>query len=189
VTNGVLTWTGDVGFGSTLASTFSAQLGSTFAGGQVANTGVVSHPRMLSPVTAQAVAYLTTQPVLFLSKSATPDPVPLGEELVYSLRLAKAGQLATSLVVTDAIPAQAQFLPASAGANGQLLGGETCCDLPLLPPGEVCRLTYRVKVDGWPEIVSAHYGATSAEGASAAGAPVITAVSGGGRLYLPLIMR
>ncbi len=181
-------WTGSVAAFASEALTLSVRVDPDY-NGPITNTAVISHPSLLSPVIAQAVAYLTTQPVLFISKSATPDPVPLGEELVYSLRVVNAGQLATGLVVTDVLPANTQYVAGSASADGQLQGGQLRWEFPVLQPGEARTLTYRAAVTNGQEVINERYRVSSAEGVSAVGTPVVTAITGGGRIYLPLIRR
>jgi len=68
---------------------------------------------------------------LELVKTDTPDPVPLGEDLVYTLSVANQGPSdATSVTVTDTLPASVEFVSATPSQGSCLqLGGTVTCDL------------------------------------------------------------
>jgi uncharacterized repeat protein (TIGR01451 family) len=183
-----LHWSGDVAAFSSQLVTFTVLVDPDYEG-PVTNTAVISHTGLLAPVVTTATAYVTTRPVLFISKTASPDPVALGDELVYTLRLQNLGRPATSLVITDAIPANTQYLPGSASANGQAAGGQIRWDLLGLGAQDVRTLTYRVTVLSGRQVINECYRISSAEGVSAVGAPVITTVAGNPNIYLPLVSR
>jgi uncharacterized repeat protein (TIGR01451 family) len=184
-----LRWTGDVGPLATERVTFTVRVDPDYKGA-LTNTAVISHPGLLSPVTVIAVAYVTDEPVLFISKSASPDPALLKEDLTYILRVTNLGQQATGLVVTDVVPAYTQYVTDSATANGQMSGGQTLWNLSVLKPGESVQVSYRVTVlFGAEQLVNDQYAVRSAEGVIAFGEPVVTLVSGGSKLYLPLIRK
>jgi uncharacterized repeat protein (TIGR01451 family) len=71
---------------------------------------------------------------LELVKTDTPDPVPLGEDLTYTLSVANHGPSdATSVTVTDTLPASVEFVSATASQGSCLqLGGTVSCDLGTL---------------------------------------------------------
>ena len=119
---------------SSQAVTFTVLVDSDYEG-PVTNTAVITHPTLLAPVVVQAVAYVTDDPVLFISKTASPDPVPVGTELAYTVRVVNAGQQATGLVITDVLPADTEYVAASATASGQLVGGRVRWTLPVLRVG------------------------------------------------------
>ncbi len=77
--------------------------------GPVTNTAVIDHSGLSAPVKVEAVAYITDDPVLQITKSASPDPVPYGEELLYKIHIANLGQQATELVVMDSLPADTEL--------------------------------------------------------------------------------
>jgi uncharacterized repeat protein (TIGR01451 family) len=156
--------------------------------GPVTNTATISHSGLLTPVVVSAVAYVTDQPVLFISKSATPDPVKTGSELAYTIRVINAGQQATGLIITDVIPANTSYVPGSATAGGQLSGSQIHWELPVLKSATDSTFEFRVKVNGGREIVNADYAVQSAEGISAKGVPLVTKVADY-RVYLPLVRK
>jgi uncharacterized repeat protein (TIGR01451 family) len=159
--------------------------------GPITNTATISHPSLLDPVVVEAVAWVTDRPALRISKTARPDPVQLGGELAYTIRVLNMGQQATSLVVSDTIPAHSTSLEGSATAGGKLVGNSLRWEFPLLQPGEKRTLGFRVVVNSGKEVVNQVYAVTCAEGVTGVGAPLITrvVVLGGGRLYLPILYR
>jgi uncharacterized repeat protein (TIGR01451 family) len=122
------------------------------------------------------VAYITDQPVLQISKTARPDPVQVGEELLYTIHVVNLGQQATSLVITDTLPANTTYVLGSATSSGQLTGNTLRWDLPVLPPLDELTLMFRVKVTGGLQVVNDLYRVSSAEGVAATGAPVVTKI-------------
>ncbi len=157
--------------------------------GPVTNTMVISHPLLLAPVTRTATAYVTDQPVLQISKAAYPDPAVRNDPLEYRLRVVNLGQRATDLVVTDVVPLYSAYIPGSATGNGQILSNTLSWNLPELGPGAEQELAFRVSISGGLELVNAQYGVRSAEGITATGIPLHTKVTGGGGIYLPIVMR
>ena len=182
-----LRWTGDVAAFASQVVTFSVRVDPDYRG-PVTNTATITHPSLLSPVVVSAVAYVTDQPVLFIGKSASPDPVEAGSELAYTLAVVNAGQQATGLVITDVIPSNTSYVPGSATASGQLAGSQIRWETPVLKPGEGRTFAFRVKVNGGQEVVNEQYAVTSAEGISATGARVVTQISGH-KIYLPIVTK
>ena len=156
--------------------------------GPVTNTAVITHSSLSHNVTAQAVAYVTNQPVLRIMKSASPDPVKSGGELLYTIRVENLGQQATQLVVSDTLPANSQFVPYSASGNGQLSSSRMLWQFPVLPVGGVQLFSFKVTVSGLNNIINANYQVSCAEGVKATGLPVITTITGN-KVYLPLIRK
>lgn len=182
-----LRWTGNVPAFASQVVTFTVQVDPGYRG-PVTNTATISHSSLLSPVIVYAVAYITDQPVLFISKSASPDPVEIGSELIYTLDVLNAGQQATGLVITDAIPSNTSYVPGSATANGQLVGNHIRWETPVLKPGEDRTFAFRVRVNSGQQVVNEQYTVSSAEGIGATGARVVTRVSGH-KVYLPIVMK
>ena len=184
-----LTWNGAVGpFGEELI-TLTVVVDDGYEG-PVTNTAVITHPDLLQPVEIEAVAYVTTEPVLTLSKTATPNPVPLGELLLYTLRVQNLGQQATSLVITDTLPANVTFDTAYNGGMYTAATRQVRWTLSDLSPGEAETVQVRVVVDNGPQVINADYVVTCAEGATAVGSPQITIVTTTRHdIYLPLILR
>ena len=180
-------WDGEVPPHSAQLVTFTVRVDPNYAG-PVTNTATISHSGLLTPVVVSAIAYVTDNPVLFISKSASPDPVKVNSELTYLIQVTNAGQRATGLVITDVIPADTSYISGSASAAGQLIGNQVHWDMPVLEPGTSSNVQFRVKVNGGVEIVNASYAVHSAEGSSARGTPLVTKLSGH-KVYLPLVLK
>ncbi len=182
-------WLGDVnGFSSEIV-TFTVLVDAGFQGA-VTNTASISHPSLLEPVVEHAVAYVTNRPVLRITKSARPNPVTLGRELGYTLRVDNYGQQATGLVVTDVLPINTAYVPGSATGGGTLVGDRVRWTFPVLKPGESRSMSFRTTVLSGETVVNDAYAVRCAEGIFAAGPPVVTyVVRQGGRIYLPLVLR
>ena len=177
-------WTGDVDAFSSEVITCSVLVDADFQGA-ITNTAVISHPALLSPVEIDAIAYITEKPVLRITKSASPDPVGKDAPLLYTIHVDNLGQQATSLIITDAVPSDTDYL-----GGGNLLGNEVHWNVPVLKSGDSRTVTFQVTVESGREVVNDKYGVTCAEGISANGAPVITRIAGGGgNVYLPLVLR
>jgi uncharacterized repeat protein (TIGR01451 family) len=168
-----LGWTGDVMPNSQQLITFSVLVDSDFSG-VLTNTATITHTSLRAPVKISALAYITDQPVLRLSKSAAPDPVDMGGELQYTLHVQNLGQQATVLVLTDTVPVNTSYVNGSATAGGQLVGDLVHWVFPLLEPGETRNFSFRVKVLEGTGVLNDRYRVSSAEGVSATGAPVYT---------------
>lgn len=182
-------WTGDVAPFSSELITLSVLVDSDYTG-PVTNTAFITHTSLLEDVVVEAVAYITDKPVLEIVKTATPDPVTLGSDLLYTIRVTNLGQQATSLVITDAIPANTEYVPDSATSGGQLAGDQVQWQIPVLNPGDSFVFTFKVKVLGGDYIVNDQYRVSSAEKVATSGKPVITKVFTPYRyMYLPIIRK
>lgn len=182
-----IVWTGNVAPLSSELITFTVVVDPDYAG-PITNTAVITHPNLLNEVVIQSVAYITDLPVLRITKTASPDPVRIGNDLFYAITVENLGQQASGLVVTDSIPVNTIYVDGSASGGGQLVGNQVRWTLPLLRAGETRTLTFRVTVLSGLSVTNASYGVTSAEGVSALGDPVVTAVRLS-RQYLPFIAR
>ncbi|MEJ2352248.1 MAG: hypothetical protein P8Y03_20885 [Anaerolineales bacterium] len=182
-------WTGSVAPYSSQLITFTVLVDKDFQG-PLTNTATIKHSSLLEDVVAEAVAYVTDKPVLQITKSATPDPVKSGGELLYKIKVENLGQQATDLVVTDTIPANTDYILGSASASGQLAGDHLEWRIPVLDPGEVRYRAFHVTVGGGNTVTNESYGVTCAEGVSDTGPPLITQVTTNRKkAYLPLILR
>jgi uncharacterized repeat protein (TIGR01451 family) len=152
---------------------------------------VISHPDLLEEVIIEAVAYITEEPVLEITKKASPDPVAQGGELLYTIRVVNRGQQATSLTISDTIPANTTYIADSATSGGQLVGNAMLWeDVPVLDPGESLSFGFRVTVDSGSQVVNDQYVVECAEGVVGVGEPVITSITKSGYpVYLPLVLR
>ncbi len=183
-----VSWTGNVGPFSSELITLTVVVDPDYVG-PITNTAVITHPSLQIPAVKKSVAYITDLPVLRIHKTAEPDPVFSGEDLMYSIRVVNLGQQATGLFVTDLLPENTTYVAGSASDGGQLVGDELHWAFPVLKVGEVRELTFRVTVEGGTEVINASYMVSSAEGVSAVGEPVVTMVKFGERVYLPVIIR
>jgi uncharacterized repeat protein (TIGR01451 family) len=181
-----VSWTGDVGPFSEEVITFTTVIDPDYKG-PVTNTATIAHASLDQEVIVQSVAYITDEPVLRITKTASPDPVRLGNDLRYSLQIVNLGQQATELVVLDTLPQNTSYVPGSATSGGQLVGDQVRWEFPVLGPGERRTLSFEVTVQSGREVINADYNVISAEGVFASGTPVITPIRGAGRLYLPII--
>lgn len=182
-------WTGNVAPFSEEVITLTVLVDDNYEGA-ITNTAEINHPSLLEPVTVQAVAYITDDPVLTISKQATPDPVEEGTELLYTIQVNNLGQQATQLVVTDTIPVNTTYVPGSASGNGQLVGDMIRWQVPVLESDKQRTFTFRVTVDDGEIITNELYGVRSAEGIVALGQPVMTPVfRRSTEIYLPIILK
>jgi uncharacterized repeat protein (TIGR01451 family) len=180
-------WIGDVpGFSEKVINL--SVLVDPFYSGPVTNTVVITHPSLINNVIVQATAYVTDQPVLRISKSASPNPVASGGELLYTIRVENLGQQATELVVSDTLPNNTVFVPYTASGNGQLSDNQIIWQLPVVPASSEKLFSFKVLVSGIEDIVNANYSASCSEGAIAFGDPVITKISSN-KIFLPLVRK
>ena len=181
-----LYWTGDLAPYSSELITFSVLVDPNYEGA-ITNTAWISHPSVTEDVEVEAVAYVTDDPVLVISKKADPVPVVAGNELLYTIRVSNLGQQATDLVITDTIPVNTEYVQGSASGSGTLSGDEVRWEIPVLAPGASAEFTFRVVVHGGAQVINAWYHVSCAEGVSAWGKPLITPVTyTGGLIYLPI---
>jgi uncharacterized repeat protein (TIGR01451 family) len=162
-------WRGDIGPFSKVVLTATVLVDADFEG-VLTNTVVINHPDLPAPVERDAVAYITDDPVLFIWKSASPSPVELDELLTYRLRVTNLGQQATALVVTDMLPVNVTYVPDSATGGG-------------------FEASFQVTVEEGTEVVNALYGVGAEGVAVVLGAPVVTPVERGVRIFLPVVIR
>ena len=118
IQNGALTWTGDVGFDSSVTISFSVDVAEPSFMGVITNTAVISHPLIEEPIETQAQTMVTDQPILEIEKTAAPDVPGPNKVLTYTLSVTNLGQPATALPMTvvDKVPADTTF--SEAGPNG-----------------------------------------------------------------------
>jgi len=185
-----LRWTGNVAAFSEEVVTLTVAVDPNYEG-PLTNTATIEHGSLLSPVDMQAIGYVTDEPVLQITKSASPDPVARDAELTYQVRLINVGQQATNLVITDTIPPNTTYVANSATAGGTLVGGDQVrWTIPVLESGESRTFAFRVTVGSGVEIVNGKYAVTSAEGVVGIGAPLITRIDREGNdIYLPIVLK
>lgn len=180
-------WVGDVDPLSTEIVTMTVRVDPGYQG-MLTNTAVISHADLREEVIVEAVAYVTEQPVLRISKSATPSKVEYGDELAYTIRVVNLGQPATQLVISDTIPGGTTYVPDSATGHGELAGDAVVWEFLGLDTESAREVSFRVVVeDGW-EVVNDQYGVWCDEGIVAWGPPVTTEIAGT-NIYLPLVLK
>jgi len=180
-------WTGDVPALSEQVITLTVVVDPDFTG-TITNTAVITHPDLLNPVWVKAVTYVTDKPVLFISKTATPDPVRMGDELLYRISIVNLGFQATNLIISDTIPGNCVYVPDSATSSGVYQNGQVIWQIPALQTEEVRVFMFRVVAGLGLEIINSDYRVTSVEGVEAYGVPVRTRVIGN-ILYMPMISQ
>jgi uncharacterized repeat protein (TIGR01451 family) len=130
--------------------------------------------------------------VLQISKVASPDPVPQNGVLHYRISVVNLGQLATGLVITDAIPDNTTYVAGSATAGGEYSAAtdQVRWEVEFLASGGSRTLEFEVTV-GNVDVINERYVATCAEGVVAVGEPVETPIQAGagGKIYLPVVLR
>ena len=184
-----LEWTGEVAPFSEQLITFTTVVDDYFKG-VVTNTATITHSSLSLPVEISAVAYITDEPVLRISKKATPDPVTGGGTLLYQIEVTNLANQATQLTISDTIPSNTIYVPDSASSGGQLVGNTVYWSFPVLNHAEVLPLTFQVVVFAGREVINADYSVACAEGATAHGEPVVTRVVYPVRhLYMPITSK
>lgn len=183
-----LRWTGDVAAFSKEIITLTVTV-DPFYEGSITNTAVITHPTLRAPVDLEAIAHITEQPILRISKTASPDPLPRNGTLLYMIKVLNLGQEAASLVITDTLPSNVAYVPDSATRSGVYADGQMQWVLPRLGTGATTNVEFEVTPSGGTRIVNANYAVVCEEGISAVGAPVTTQIAGAGEVYLPAVMK
>jgi uncharacterized repeat protein (TIGR01451 family) len=183
-----LDWNGNIAPHSENVVTFTVKVDPDFEG-VITNTAVIDHESLLEPLTLTAVAYITDEPVLQITKTAAPDPVKVGEDLEYTLKVTNLAQTATNLELYDTVPRNTEYVPWSATAGGTLVGDQIQWEFPILGPGESQEFKYKVTAGNTRLITNDDYGVTCAQGVSATGEPVTTPTYGRSWNYLPVLLR
>src|SRR2546425_3649900 len=83
---------------------------------------------------AAVTTTVTSAPGLLIHKKHSPDPVPMGGNLTYTIDYSNTGSAdATGVVATDSVPTNTTFVSATSG--GSLSGGVVTWNLGALPAG------------------------------------------------------
>ncbi len=89
------------------------------------------------------ILQLASHADLSITKSGSPNPVTIGQNLTYTITITNTGpDPATNVILTDTLPADAEFVSASTGCSQ--IGGVVTCDLDTIAPG-VTTVTIVVK--------------------------------------------
>jgi len=159
-------WEGDVAGFSEKVITITVVVDPDYEGALV-NTARISHPSLVTDVIVSTDAHAADEPLLQISKSASPDPVQRDDELRYTLRVSNHGQPATELVIVDQIPAGTEYVPDSATEGGRLEGDELRWSILDLGAGESRTFEFSVTVLDGSQVVNSTYSVRCAEGVEA----------------------
>jgi uncharacterized repeat protein (TIGR01451 family) len=183
VAGGVVTWNlGSVGAGASGTVQLVVQVASPLANGTVitnATYGIDSAET--TPVAGAAVTTtVSSAPILSISKTDAPDPVPAGNNITYTINYSNTGNMnASAVVITDTVPVNTTFVSATGG--GTLGGGVVTWNIGALNAGSSGSVQLVVQVNSpLPNgtiITNGTYGIDSAETAPASGAAVTTTVT------------
>jgi uncharacterized repeat protein (TIGR01451 family) len=184
-----LEWTGDLAPYSQQVITFTTLVDDFFEG-VVTNTATITHTSLTRPVEVSAVAYITDDPVLFITKEATPDPVMSGGILTYHIEVSNLGQQASLLTITDTVPVGTTYVDYSASSGGQLVGNTVKWTFPVLNHDDTLHMSFQVLVGHGDAVYNELYAVNCAEGVYAYGDTVITPIYYAHRpIYLPIVSK
>src|SRR5207247_278360 len=137
VSAGVVTWTiGALNAGASGSVQMVVQVASPLANGTVITNATFSvDSNETTPVAGVAITTtVTSSPVLTISKTDAPDPVPAGNNITYTISFSNSGNAnATGVVITDTVPANTSFVSATAG--GTLAAGVVTWNVGALAAG------------------------------------------------------
>ena len=181
-------WLAEDPISGTVPADDAVQADVIFDAGQVSDPGVyTARLRVFSndptnsvqivPVTMTVTA--GPMPALSIGKVDSPDPVPAGGVVTYTITVHNTGEVsATNVTISDVVPAHAVFRAAS--DSGIQVGDEVQWTGRTIPDGDSLVLQFSVDVDTpLPQgtiLVNDDYGVRCAQGVVAVGAPVTTAV-------------
>ena len=180
---GVVTWNvGILAAGATMTRTLTVQVASPLANGTViTNAAYNVDSNETAPVAGAAITTtVTSSPVLAISKTDAPDPVPAGNNITYTISYSNSGNAnATGVVITDTVPGNTSFVSATGG--GTLAAGVVTWNVGALAAGGSGSVQLVVQV-GSPLpngtlITNGAYNIDSNETAPLAGASITTTVT------------
>jgi len=123
---------------------------------------------------APVTTTVTSSPVLSISKTDSPDPVPTGGTITYTINFQNTGNAnATSVIISDTIPANTSLVSAPGGTPDP---SSVQWSLGTLAAGSSGMVQMTVRVLAGTTITNTTYSIDSAETAPVTGAPVTTAV-------------
>ena len=149
-TNGVLGWTGEVGFDDTVYLTFGVDIDPDFAG-VISNTAVIDHPLIPRTVIVTAETLVTDDPMLKIEKASSPDKPGANKPLIYNLKVTNVGQDAAGLplTVSDVVPINTSV--SSVGPDGSASAGVVTWHRTVdLDTGESTDFSFTVNVGDVP---------------------------------------
>jgi uncharacterized repeat protein (TIGR01451 family) len=193
-------WLSESPITGTIAAGDSQVINITFDAGAVTQVGqyyATLHIINNDPVTPDQTVPVTMTvmppvPILDITKTDDPDLVQADGFLIYTIKVQNTSIAdATSVTITDTIPANTTFI--FAGSGGTLVGNQVQWTGKTVPAGGSLTVHLIVRVDSLlpngTVLSNDAYGVTCTEGASATGMPVTTTVQGYQSIYLPLVVR
>jgi uncharacterized repeat protein (TIGR01451 family) len=173
----VITWTRSVSmdYGETTAFTFSVEVGDVPSGTIINNdVYLVASPEDIE----FGEPYSTTviDPILFLSKSITPDPPGANREMTYTLTVLNLGSEATGLVITDNVPPEVEYVR----GGDDYSDGVVTWYVDSLGTRETAQVEFTVYVGDVADILvlNGDYQVCSTEGVCANGIPMQSLIVG-----------
>lgn len=114
--------------------------------GVISNTATVTSDETTPESATIDVIVEAPLPNLVVSKTSSPNPVVVGQQLVYTITVENTGLgEATNVVVTDTLPANVNFIDVnSSQGNSTETGGIVTTDLGTLPPGKIATILITV---------------------------------------------
>ncbi|RLC66855.1 MAG: hypothetical protein DRI48_03750, partial [Chloroflexi bacterium] len=179
---GVVSWTPAITLatGEEATFTFTVQVSPTVVSGTVI---VNDDYRVTCAEGAYAVGRArqtdVRDPILHITKWTTPNPPGANRALTYKIGVYNDGSLATDLVITDVVPAQAGVITYTRGGTYDPATDLVTWTWPSLAFGKSKVFTYAVEVGNVPsgtEIVNGSYEVSCSEGITAAGGPLTSTV-------------
>lgn len=138
---------GTVAMGTTGSVTLVVQVASPLPNGTVIENSATLSSTETEPVAATSQNTVTSAPALGLAKSASPEPVPSGGLLTFTLSYANTGSdQATGAVLTDPLPPHTTFAAASGGGSYDAGTNTVTWSLGTIPAGASGAVTLNVLV-------------------------------------------
>ena len=173
----VVTWSRllDLDYGQETQFTFSVDVGDVPSGTKIANTTYSASSPEAGVTAGEPYTVTIIDPILSLFKEIDPDPPGSNREATYILTLLNTGSLATSLVISDRVPANATYVSGGTEADGVV-----SWTWPKLDTGESAQFAFTVYISDVMEVSlsNADYRACCAEGVCVAGEPLTSEVAG-----------
>ncbi|MEE9617580.1 MAG: PKD domain-containing protein [Anaerolineae bacterium] len=156
---------------STQLITITVQVGASAPDHTVLTNTAQINADDISPITVTETTTVL-HPQFSIAKQAASDPAQSFRPFTYTLTISNSGGSATSVVITDALPAGANYV-----SGGSYAGGVVTWSGLTVPASDTLDVTFVVTACTGPLVNSAYRVATCAEGVSSPwGAPVTTPV-------------
>ncbi|WP_341347039.1 hypothetical protein [Paenibacillus sp. FSL H3-0469] len=146
---------GTIAPGTSVTVTFQVSVNSVPGSGQLANQSSASYSSGSFNAITQSNTTLTPvyQPVIGITKSASPGSATVGGNALYTLQVQNTGNLAATVTLTDTIPAGSAFVAGSVTVNGVVRPSDSpVSGIPLgsVAPGAALTVTFLTTVQSLP---------------------------------------